>query len=312
MTDLDLRQIRYFLAVAQERSFTRAARRLGISQPALSRAIRSLEKTVGGELFVRKPRAAELTDAGEILAGEVAVLDMQATRALRKAQQAARATRSPIRLSVRGCDGSLADRLVRACAARMPGQLTEVVISDPVAQPAAVRSGVCQVAIVRAPFDSRELDSETLLVEPRVALVAERHRLAGRGEVSLVDLADDPVVMGPVADERERVYWAGADRAPRPWREGPKVRDSLEILAAVGLGQAIAFVPRSMMPSEHVPGVVMLRVRELSPSSLQLAWHPSNSDRAVVRFVHLALQVSKTFEAEQGDFGAARADVHTS
>ncbi|CAM5697624.1 LysR family transcriptional regulator [Streptomyces fumanus] len=298
---MDLRQIRYFLAVARERNFTRAAQRLAMTQPALSRAIRSLEHTVGADLFVRTPRSVELTDVGRVLAAEVTGLDTRAANALREARRAARDTGRPLRLAVRGCDGALAGRLVEQCAARAPGQKVELVLTDPVAQPAAVRSGACDLALIRAPFDAWELESETWLTEPRVAVVAAGHPLADRTEVSLADLAGEPVVMGPVASERERAYWAGADLEDRPWREGPAVRDSLEILAAVAFGQAIAFVPRSMLPPQaSTGGVAVLRVRDLSPSSLRLTWHEPSVSRAVAHFVRHALEVSGTVAAEHG------------
>ncbi|MFC8872765.1 LysR family transcriptional regulator [Streptomyces sp. NPDC057148] len=290
---MDLRQIRYFLAVARELNFTRAARELTMTQPALSRAIRALEQTVGADLFVRGPRSVELTDVGRVLMAEVSGLDARATTALHRARQAARAPSRPLRVAVRGCDGGLARRLLRECAVRIPGQKVELVLTEPLAQPAAVRSGGCDLALVRAPFSAWGLESETLLTEPRVALVPMDHPLADRAEVGLDELAGEPVVMGPVASEQERVYAAGADLRDRPWREGPTVRDSLDILSTVGFGQGIAFVPRSVLPADTHPwGIETVRVRDLSPNSLRLVWHEASTSRTVARFVRLMLEVS--------------------
>ncbi|MEV5018719.1 LysR family transcriptional regulator [Streptomyces sp. NPDC053780] len=290
---MDLRQIRYFLAVARERNFTRAARELTMTQPALSRAIRALEQTVGADLFVRGPRSVELTDVGRVLLAEVSGLDARATAALHRARRAARAPSRPLRLAVRGCDGGLARRLLRECAVRVPGQKVELVLTEPLAQPAEVRSGRCDLALIRAPFSAWGLESETLLTEPRVALVPMDHPLADRAEAGLDELAGEPVVMGPVASEQERVYAAGADLRDRPWREGPTVRDSLDILPTVGFGQGIAFVPRSVLPADTHPwGIETVRVRDLSPNSLCLVWHEASNSRAVARFVQLTLEVS--------------------
>ncbi|MFI1675871.1 LysR family transcriptional regulator [Streptomyces sp. NPDC020607] len=290
---MDLRQIRYFLAVAHERNFTRAARQLAMTQPALSRAIRTLEHMVGAELFVRGPRSVELTDVGRVLMTEVSGLDERVASALREVQRAAQNATPPLRLAVRGCDGGLAGRLVEECAARLPGQRVDLVFTEPLAQPAAVRSGACELALIRVPYGAWELASESWLSEPRVALLPVDHPLAHRAEVNLDELAGETVVMGPVASEQERAYGAGVDLRDRPWREGPAIRDSLEILSTVGFGQAIAFVPRSVLPADTHPwGIKMVRVRDLSPSTLQLVWHESSTSRAVARFVRLALEVS--------------------
>ncbi|CAL9640697.1 Hca operon transcriptional activator HcaR [Streptomyces sp. enrichment culture] len=294
MADMDLRQVRYFLAVTREGNFSRAAQRLGVTQPALSRAVRALERTVGAELFVRGPRTARLTDVGHVLAAEVADIDERAQAALTAARRAA-SRPTPLRVAVRGCDAPLAGRAVAACRellAQEPVE-AELVVTDPVAQPGAVRSGACELGLIRMPFDSRELHHDVWWTEPRVALVAADHPLATRAEADLADLADDPVVIGPAADDKERAYWAGADRQPRPWREGPRVRDSLEITAAVALGQAIAFVPASIVAQQGVhAGISQLRVRGLSPSSLALAWHESDTSTAVARFVQLMHRMS--------------------
>ncbi|MEU4562157.1 LysR family transcriptional regulator [Actinoplanes sp. NPDC023936] len=289
-TEIDLRQIRHFLAVARDRNFTRAATGLGITQSALSRSIRGLEQSIGAALFERRPREVTLTETGQILLRETADLDIRASAAVARARDAGRPAR--LRVLARGCDSALAGRIVDGYHATAPAVPAQLSFSDPLTHPDALRAGAAEAAFLRFPYDQAGLDAEVLFTDPRVALVAQSHPLAARGRVDLADLADDPVTVPPVSTEAERAYWAAADLRPRRWRPGPDARDSLDILAVVRHGLAISFVPASMLTGVALDGLRSLTVDGLSPSLVTIAWAEDATAPALAAFVRHACSAS--------------------
>jgi DNA-binding transcriptional LysR family regulator len=180
VNDIDLRQLRYFVAVAEERDFTRAASRLGMTQPALSRAIRALEESVGVPLLVRDYRGVRPTRAGRALFDEARDLDdlvrAAVTRAVRAEQEA-----PCLRVTGRACEIGALDHLVRTYNMSHPRERpAEAVVADWQAQTDALRDGKVDVGLLRHPFDDRGLDSDVLRSEPRVALGSTWHGRAPR------------------------------------------------------------------------------------------------------------------------------------
>ena len=177
---IDLELIRRFIVVAEELNFTRAAARLGMAQPPLSAAIGKLERKLGVRLLERTSRRVTLTPAGAVLLeqGRIAVEGVGAAiqRARRKGTQADRLT-----VAVKpGTSTDLLKKIMQAYAQdpRMPQ--VHLLFGHPGGPAAAVRGGAADVAILRAPFDQRGLDTELLLTEPRVAVLPAGHPLAGR------------------------------------------------------------------------------------------------------------------------------------
>ncbi|MBT0770239.1 LysR family transcriptional regulator [Kineosporia sp. J2-2] len=273
----DLRQLRYFAAVAQERNLTRAAESLRISQPALSRAIQALERSVGVDLLIRRPRSLELTDAGRSLLASAQELDSRMHAAVRDA----RAAGTPrLTVSVHICDVSLAARL---CSFH---DAVDFVSDDTREQADHLRSGSHQVALLRDQFDETGVRQHLLLSEPRVVILPERHRLADRDVVVLADLLDEPITTWARMSAAEAAHWAAADENPRPWRPGPAVTTPGEVLAAVRLNQAVAFYPASVAPpGTRLPGLVSRAVEGVSPSRLWIGHREGEIASTVRDFV---------------------------
>ena len=221
MEEIELRELRYFIAVAEELNFTRAAARLGMAQPPLSAAIGKLERKLGVTLLERTSRRVILTPARAVLLeqGRIAVEGVAAAveRARRQGTQARRLT-----VAVKPGGGTeLLKKIMQRCARdpRLPE--VHILFGHPGGPAAAVRGGAADIAILRTPFDQRGLDTELLLTEPRVAVLPTDHRLAGAPELRRADLAGEPMPRwAGQADPAATAYWAGAD-TPGPPRTQP-------------------------------------------------------------------------------------------
>lgn len=193
---MELHQLRYFVTVAREGTFTRAAERLYLTQPSLSEQIRKLEGELGSPLFERLGRSLVLTAAGE-------AFRPHAERVLHEIEQ------SRVRIQeVRGLrSGRLTIGVPSSVAARLlPRSLVDFRRRHPAVETVvreddggasledAVHRGELDLAIVPLPRRRRDLDSRRLVREPLVALVPPRHRLDGLGQVALLDLAEEPFV----------------------------------------------------------------------------------------------------------------------
>ena len=311
MDEIELRELRYFIAVAEELNFTRAAARLGMTQPPLSAAIGKLERKLGVTLLERTSRRVTLTPAGAVLLeqGRIAVEGVGAAfeRARRRGTQAGR-------LSVAVKPGSGTDlikTIMQRCARdpRMPR--VHILFGHPGGPAAAVRGGAADVAILRTPFDQRGLDTELLLTEPRVAVLPSGHPLAARPELRRADLAGQPMPRwtGP-ADPAAHAYWTGADTSSATRNQddrhtgtvpGPEINDISQLLDAVTLGNAVAYVPISVA-DQYVPisvadqhrsaNLVFVPVSDLSSSQVVAAWPETSRSRAVADFVRVAVEAA--------------------
>ena len=180
--DLDLRKTRYFMAVAQELNFGRAAQVLHIAQPVLSRQIRALEAELGVQLFVRDRRHVELTAAGEALRADAAPL-LASAEALRR--RVGRAARDADSFTVAFMPGVIVTGAVRALAAAHPQLTVEVLRTNWANQTEVLRDGRADVSYVRLPVDQSGLKISVLFEEPRVVVVPADHRLADKQELHL-------------------------------------------------------------------------------------------------------------------------------
>jgi DNA-binding transcriptional LysR family regulator len=312
MDEVEMRELRYFIAVAEELNFTRAAARLGMAQPPLSAAIGKLERKIGLPLLERTSRRVRLTPAGAVLLeqGRIAVEGVGAAieRARRTGTQASR-----LIIAVKpGAATGLLKEIMQRCARDPQMPQLHILFGHPGGPAASVRCGAADVAILRAPFDQHGLDTELLLVEPRVAVLPAGHRLARLRELRRADLAGEPMPRwAGQPDPDAAAYWAGADTPPAPASNanqhderhalrpaGPEINDISQLLDAVALGNAVAYVPISTAGRHRYPGLVFLPVSDLSPSEVVAAWPDTSRSRAVAGFVRAAVEAAAS-HAEQ-------------
>src|SRR5207244_5790533 len=189
--EVEVRELRYFIAVAEELNFSRAARRLGMAQPPVSKAISQLESRLGVPLLERSTRRVTLTPAGQVLLehGRAAVDAVAA--AARRAQRAGQVQPRLVVAVKPGSDGGLLREIIDAYQA--PGLPPAEALVGSWGQPERpLRDGRADVALLRSPFESRGIEAEELLTEPRLAVLPAGHRLADRARLRHADLAAEP------------------------------------------------------------------------------------------------------------------------
>ncbi|MFF8448578.1 LysR family transcriptional regulator [Streptomyces leeuwenhoekii] len=286
--ELELRQVRYFVAVAEERNFTRAAERLAMTQPALSRAVKALEKTVGAALLVRGPHGVTLTDAGRTLLTEGKALLAQAAQTAARVRRSATAS-STVTVTSPGCDAVLLDRLVRSFNDACPPYRARASVGTVDDQLDRLRSGQADIALWRGPVPGPGFGSRLLFRERGHVLVGAGHRLAGRGSVTVADLTDEPVVrwLGTGTSSTSPALWPGG----LPGRPGPQVSDGLQMLAVVRLGQAVAFTADPCHGAGRPEGTTSLPLADGPLVPLHLAWARGHTTEGMRRFLdHTAPQ----------------------
>jgi DNA-binding transcriptional LysR family regulator len=264
---MELRHLRYFVAVAEERHFGRAAERLHMAQPPLSQQIRQLEAELGVTLLTRTTRRVELTDAGAAyLENAREILDAVDDAAV-EAQRVAQGLVG--RLAI-GCVGSatysLLPTLARTLREELPGIdfsfRGEMLVPD---QVEALLSGSIDLALLRPPVDEPGIDVRVLRRERLIVALPEGHRLAGRRRVRVSDLRGEDLVVHPARGRsvmHERVLSLCRDAGFRPSvRHEVAETSTLVTFVAAGLGVAIVPEPVGTL---GVPGV---EYRPLSPAT---------------------------------------------
>jgi DNA-binding transcriptional LysR family regulator len=276
MAELETRELEYFIAVADELHFGRAAARLLIAQPALSKAIQRIETRLGVPLFVRSSRHVELTPAGEALREHGRHALNAVSAAVRSAKRAAN-TQAPLRLVLKpGGDAGLLSPILAEYAHQPDARQVDILFSGPADRADFLLDGRADVGLLYAPFDDLAgLAHETLYVEDRVVIVPSGHRLAGQASVRMSDLEGETLPR-----------WtgiAGGDGAV------PEVADAVQMLHMIAVSRMIAVLPRSLV--EPVPaGLTFLPVTDAPPSRLVLAWNERDRRPLVASFVAAALR----------------------
>ncbi|NJP88488.1 LysR family transcriptional regulator [Nonomuraea sp. FMUSA5-5] len=201
MNDLEVRQLRYFVAVAEELHFGRAAERLGMAQPPLSRAIGRLERRVGVRLLERTTRHVALTPAGEVFLRDARIALDTINAAVRRARHAGR-PEPRLRLALKADhDAGLLPRILSAYHSEDIAPVVELVHGARGEQAPALRDGRADVALVSGPFDDRGLDHEPLLTEPRLVALAAGDPLAARPSLRLSDFAGRRLPSGALVEQ---------------------------------------------------------------------------------------------------------------
>jgi DNA-binding transcriptional LysR family regulator len=270
--DLDLRKVRYFVAVAELLHFGRAAERLHIAQPVLSRQIRALEKDLGAELLVRDGHGVSLTDAGRQLLDDARILLTSADATRRRVLRAAH---GPRRFLVGFRAGVVVTPALRAFAAVHPdveGNARRVEWDD---QERLILDGTVDVAFVRRPVREDGLELRPLYDETRVAMLPEGHRLAGKQELSLADL-----------DGENRLRYSDPQPGDLPIRT---IEEKFERVVA---GAGITLVPRSVAEQYSRPDISYVPVTDAEPDQVLLAWAAGRRSPLITAFAEIAAATS--------------------
>jgi DNA-binding transcriptional LysR family regulator len=291
VTDIDLRLLRYFVAVAEERSFTRGADRLLMTQPALSRAIRSLEAAVGVPLLVRRYRDVVPTEAGRVLLHHARDIDEQATAAIRLARRAATAV-PHLRVTAPGWDVMLLDGLVTSYNRSGPSVPAAAVIVNRGEQAGQLRDGTADVGLLRTPFNGRGLDSDEFFREPRAVLVREDDPVGARRGVELRQLVGLPIIRRSAGCDDGFLLWPPDVVRSDRWIAGPEINDTSQIPAMVRLGYGVALVPESVGAASQ--GVRAVPVVDCPPSTVRIVWEKGSTSRVVADLVRYATSAHAT------------------
>lgn len=261
--DLDLRKLRYFVAVAEHRHFGRAAQALFIAQPVLSRQIRAFEQELGCPLFTRSTRSVELTRAGERLYDEASSITAAVDGALRRVREAQRGEQ---RLVVAFSAGLQVSHAIRAFTASHPSVEIDVLPLHWQERDAPLRDGRAHVAYLRGPFDDTGLRTVPIGQETKVACLPATHPLASRPSLTSADLENEPIL--DVTSRRTT-----------------SLEEKFELIAS---GRGIALVPVSITRSYSRPDVVYLAVTDAVPVPTCLAVREGDRPYPVADFVDIA------------------------
>ncbi|WP_433328395.1 LysR family transcriptional regulator [Spirillospora sp. CA-294931] len=278
-------QLRIFLVLAEELHYGRAAARLFMTQPALSRQVVVLERRLGVSLFERNSRSVRLTPTGEALLPEARAVVDAMRRLQRASDEHARSIGGRVVVGTIGAEGAMpfVHEILEELRRRNPGLEIEMRLLDVVDHFRALEQGEVDVVFGRPPVPDG-IATMHLATEPRIVGISSDHPLAGRTSVTLKELAGEPVVRYPEdCPAAWRAFWAVDPRPDgSPVVYGPLVRDVETSLATVGQGKAIVFLPlatRSLFPR---PGVVYLDVEDLPPCTSALAWNSTGGDQPIV------------------------------
>ncbi|WP_031070168.1 LysR family transcriptional regulator [Streptomyces sp. NRRL WC-3742] len=285
--DVHGRDLRYFLAVAEELHFTRAAERLYVSQPALSKQIRALERRLGAELFRRDRHAVALTAAGAALlphAGRVLAAWEEGAAAVEAAKAEQRST-LVVGMSTSPARGGLLPAVRSRFGAEHPQAVTrlrQVSWEDPTA---GLAQGLVDVAFVWLPLPDEERYGWTVVAEePRLLALPTAHPLAARAEIDFADLLDEPFLALPPSAGPLRDHWLALEaRGGRPPRIGAEIAGTEETYEALIAGLGVCLVAEGNAALLTLGGVVTRPVRGVGRSRYALAWRREDGERPLVR-----------------------------
>lgn len=279
---VETRELRYFVAVAEELHFGRAAQRLTMAQPPLSRAIQQLERRLGVVLLHRNTRAIRLTEAGSVLLREARIALEAVEAAERRTRRAAADVPAVVLAAKAGASSELLSKLLDAYAADPCAVAVEVVLCGPGEPERLLRNGSADVALLHRPYDTTTgFDTEDLHTEQQLVVLPAGHPLASRPHISMAEvnaLTDLPLPRWP---RRDGSY---------PDGPGPQVRDHTQLTQLITLGRACAVVPESLraqLRDDHAT----VPVPDAPAVTTVIAWPPHSRSKAVADLVRTAIRL---------------------
>jgi DNA-binding transcriptional LysR family regulator len=280
--DLDLRRLRYFVTVAEELSFIRAANLLHMTQPALSRQISTLEHDLGTQLLERDRRGTSLTPAGQQLL-EDAVPLLAATAALERRTRLA--GRDPARFTIGFMPGVPATPIIREFAQRAPHLSIDVVFTSVTDQIDFLIDGRVDVCFVRLPLAESTFKVLPLFPEPRVAAVPSSHPVASEPAIEIKQVFDLPLLQDP----GEVPEWHGAVAEPTPpsvsdRQRRPTIEENLE---RVALGAGVFVLPAGLADFYRRADIRYVPLRDVAARMVALAYHKHRTMPELGQFAEL-------------------------
>lgn len=294
--DAHLRDLRYFLAVAEELNFTRAAERLHLSQPALSKQIRGLETTLRAQLFRRDRRQVELTAAGAALHAVARSLLQDWDDGVAVVGDAAAQDARVLRVGTLTSIGrALYPAITDQFAKRQPDWQVELHTygwGDPTA---GLRDRAADTAFVWLPIDAAGIETEVLATERRFVAISARHPLADRQTIEFSEIINEPVAALPASAGSQRDFWlAVGARAGQPPQVAAEVSSTDEKFEIVSSGAAITLLAEGNADIYSREGIVCIPVSGLEPARLAIAWRRSDRRPAVQDFVQACREAADT------------------
>ena len=295
---MELRHLRYFVAVAHEGHVTRAAEKLHIQQPPLSQQIHALEREIGAPLFERHPRGVRLTDAGRSFLADAEAILANVEHATVRARRTARGEtgRIAVGFTTSAPFHPLVARAMREFRRQRPDVAFVLEESGSGELLAGLREERLDIAFIRSGLvDPEGIAVHALLQEDMVAALPARHRLVARPRLALKDLAEETMILYRRPDGRGLydVIIAACSEAgfsPHVGQEAPRIVSTLNLVAA-GLGITIVPASLSRLPLE---GVVyrVLKGRPALKVPLNLACRAGERSAATLAFIELVRRLT--------------------
>ncbi len=282
--DIHLRDLRYFVAVAEGLSFTRAAEKLYISQPAVSKQVRALEQQLGFPLFERHAGRIALTRRGQGLLDEATKL----LDSWRDSYDTVRAIGEPsvITIGMHTAVGRGLNAALHQAFAASGKQLVLRIVpwTDPTA---GLLDGTSQAAILWLPVTAPGLESRIVRQEPRYVAVPTGHHLAVRESVTRAELQGESFIALPAVAGDLRRFWLAEAEANQPVRVGMEANSPDEVFEAVAAGSGVAFVAEDNRSLYSRPGVEFVLVDDVAPAELALVWRADDTTLPIQEMLDL-------------------------
>jgi DNA-binding transcriptional LysR family regulator len=293
---VEIRHLRYFVAVAEELHFGRAAQKLGMAQPPLSQQIRRLEQELGVQLLHRTKRRVQLTEPGRAFLEEARKVIAQVGTAVAVAQRAGRGEVGRLAIGFLGAATfSLLPAILKLFRQRFPGVEIELHELKAFELVQALHQGRIHVGLVRLPVQDELLSLEPILEEKLVVALPEQHPLAERPRLAFRDLAGEAFLLPP-RQLAPGFYEQLADLAQQAGftlRIGAEASQLQTILNLVAAGMGITLVPESVMQMSG-RGVVFKRLPEPSPTmEIAVAWRRDDPSQVLQAFLEVVRETAQ-------------------
>lgn len=285
---MEVRQMRYFIAVAEEKHFGRAAQRLHMAQPPLSQQIKQLEEQLGTQLLVRTTRKVDLTAAGELLLGRARLLLGELEKLEQDVKMVGQGASGVLRVGVSGtATYRLMPQIVQSARIHMPGLRLNVQGEMLTPQmEIALEEEKVDVAVLRPPIRSKQLSLKFLEQDELVVALPEDHELASRGLLDLSDLAHEQFISYPQSSAVNVISVEACRKVGFTPQVVQETTETSTLLSFVSAGMGVALLPtaRRMFALQ---GIVFRQLRNAPTVDLAVAWKTGNETALLNKFIDL-------------------------